>query len=330
MCRRAGLGEVVVLERGRLAGGVSGSAAGGLSPGTHTLTKPAPFLELARHSLALHRELDAARREPILRSIDWLLVTHRPPEADLAGRAQAAALDASSARELEPELGDAGGALLIQDQSHADPLGLAAALAVDAGTVITRVEVSELVVTGERIDRVDTSHGSVRPRAVVIATGSPGARIPGLPPISLRESWVKGHLVATEPAPFRLRTAVAGNGILLLQLADGRIVAGGTEDVGDESQDVREPVVARIRDDMARLVPATSRLELSHAWCCMRPGSPDELPVVDRILENAWITAGHLRTGLLMSAATGEAIADWIGHGSCPPLLAAFGLSRLG
>src|SRR5438093_3615602 len=58
MCRRAGLGSVQVIERERCGAGPSGSAAGGLSPGVHSVSHPA-FVDLARESLALHRELDA-------------------------------------------------------------------------------------------------------------------------------------------------------------------------------------------------------------------------------------------------------------------------------
>src|SRR5213593_4730231 len=58
MCRRAGLGRVQVIERDRCGAGPSGSAAGGLSPGVHSVSHPA-FVALAEASLALHRELDA-------------------------------------------------------------------------------------------------------------------------------------------------------------------------------------------------------------------------------------------------------------------------------
>ena len=45
-CRRAGLGRVLLVEAGRLAGGASGGAAGLLSPELHQLTDP-PAMVLA-------------------------------------------------------------------------------------------------------------------------------------------------------------------------------------------------------------------------------------------------------------------------------------------
>src|SRR2546422_577340 len=59
LCRRAGLGGVVVLERGRLAGGPSGGGAGVLAPEPHAWTDPPALVELGRSSLALTRVLDA-------------------------------------------------------------------------------------------------------------------------------------------------------------------------------------------------------------------------------------------------------------------------------
>ena len=58
-CRREGLGRVLVLEAGRLAGTASGRAAGILAPEPHAWSEPAAFVELGRRSLRLTWELDA-------------------------------------------------------------------------------------------------------------------------------------------------------------------------------------------------------------------------------------------------------------------------------
>lgn len=53
-CRRLGLGDGLVIERGRLASGPSGSAAGALIPEVHALTDPPDFVTLARAGLELN------------------------------------------------------------------------------------------------------------------------------------------------------------------------------------------------------------------------------------------------------------------------------------
>ena len=182
---------------------------------------------------------------------------------------------------------------------------------------------------GGRVTAVRTSHGDIHPGAVVFSTGL-APQLPELPAPAVPQRWVKGHLLATAPAPFRLRTAVAALEGLVLQLESGEIVAGGTLDEGDDEPVVRDDVIAGIRKGLAALLPRTAALEVGHTWCCFRPTAADEQPVIDRVagVENAWITCGHFRTGILMAAATGDALARWIESCRTPQGVEPFALTR--
>lgn len=296
MCRRAGLGEVLLLERGRLAGGVSGSAAGALAPDVNAGRDPEPLLRLERDGLALHREL-AGEWGTGLEPLDYLLVT----------------------RDLGTD------SVAVPGQARVHPLELAAAVARHAGVVLTGVEVEGAERDGDRIVRLETTAGPVEPGAVVFATGTVPDWLCGVP-----QELVKGHLVATEPAAFRLPTAIASPRALVLQLPDGRFVAGGTLDVGDTEDVVRDEVVREVADELRRLVPGARGLELAHRWCCFRPATPDRVPVIDRVPEvrNAWVTCGHFRTGLCCAPETGRLLASWIEGGRRPEGAEAFGVDR--
>ena len=54
------------------------------------------------------------------------------------------------------------------------------------------------------------------------------------------------------------------------------------------------------------------------------------MPVIDRVpgVDNAWLSVGHFRTGLLMAPGTGHALAEWISSGKRPASLDAFELAR--
>jgi glycine/D-amino acid oxidase-like deaminating enzyme len=324
MCRRAGLGSVQVIERERCGAGPSGSAAGGLSPGVHSISHPA-FVALARASLALHRELDAEwRGEMGLMPLDWLIVSREriaPGTVELPG---AEVVDGPRAHEIEPQLGEAGGGVWIRDQAWVHPVRLSAALARRAGSVATRVAMTGIAVRGGRVASVETTAGRIAPGAVVFATGIAPPEVAILPRVV-----VKGHLLATEPGPIPLKTAVAST-IIVLPIGRGRLVAGGTFHPDDDSPEVREEAIAGIRDELVRLVPASAHVSVTHAWCCFRPGTPDEMPVIDRLpeLANAWLSVGHYRTGLLMAPAAGRGLAAWIESGKPPAELEAFGVSR--
>lgn len=206
---------------------------------------------------------------------------------------------------------------------------LAAALAARAGVVATGVEMRGVTTTGGRVTAVRTSHGDIHPGAVVFATGL-APQLPELAAPAVPQRWVKGHLLATVPAPFRLRTAVAALEGLVLQLAGGEIVAGGTIDEGDLDPAVRGDAIAGIRTALTALLPRTADLEVGHAWRCFRPTAADEQPVIDRVpgIENAWVTCGHFRTGILLAAATGDVLARWIATDRRPEGVAPFGLER--
>lgn len=287
-CRAEGM-RVLVVERGRLADGASGRAAGGLSPDGHPEFGDA-WAALARQSLALHRELDAADGYG-LRTCDVLV----PPD------------------------------LRIPDQAHVDPVRFAASMAGRAGVVATRTSCEYTLTSGGRVGTVKTNHGVISPGTVVFATGIAPPQVP-----ELRQSLVKGHLVATEPAPFTLEEIISDGEILVVQAADGRLVAGGTKDRDDGDEGVHEPTADRIMRRLGEFVPQADGLACTHAWTCFRPCCTDELPVIDRVpgLANAWFAAGLYSTGILMAPVIGRAASRWVSGGDADEV-GVFGSGRL-
>jgi glycine/D-amino acid oxidase-like deaminating enzyme len=205
------------------------------------------------------------------------------------------------------------------------PLEFAAALARQAGQVVTGVEVGERVTNRRRVVRVRTSVGEFDPDVVVFAAGTAPR-----PEIPVPHELVKGHLATTEPVPFRLHSQVVTPSGGALPLEDGRLLTGGTLDIGDDSPEVQPRTIGVIRRGLDQLLPAAASVAFSHTWCCFRPATPDRLPLIDRVpgVENAWFTSGHYRTGLLMAFATAEALAQWIVSGRRAPSVKKFGLER--
>jgi glycine/D-amino acid oxidase-like deaminating enzyme len=328
LCQRAGLGTVAVLERGRLASGPSGRGGGILAPALHHGTDPECLVDLGRSSLALWRRLSHEWSSELgVERLDVLqtfrdgepLASEPPPGAEVLGP--------EAARALEPRLAPGSGGVLVGDQARVHPLRLAAALARLAGTVATGVRVTGIEAAGSAGTRIRTDHGNLEAGAVVLATGS-APNVQGLPPAS-GQRLVKGTLITTIPAPFRLRVTVGGRGGLAGQLPDGRLLFGNTYDAADSSPEVRPETLAATRTDLAALIPDAGALPLSHAWCCFRSLSAGGLPVIDKVagLEHVWATYGHFRTGFLLAAGTGRALAAWISNGERPEEITPFSAS---
>ncbi len=201
---------------------------------------------------------------------------------------------------------------------------LAASLPPSA-TTATGIRVESVQTQGGRVTSVITSAGAISAGIVVFATGEP-PRIRGLQ-LDLPSRQVKGPLALTEPAGLQWVGSVSP---LATDIGRGRLLFGGTIDEGAHSPDVRTDVIAGIRSSLESAVPALSGLSLSNTWCCFRPAHPDGLPLVDRIpgLDNAWVTSGHYRTGILMAPATAKALASWMATGLVPSEVAPFSANR--
>jgi glycine oxidase len=324
-CRRAGVGRVLVIEAERLAAAASGGAGGALAPELHQLSDPPAFMALARASLALYRQLDHDWDRAL--GMQWTPGLLLLPEGPPAGGPwpEVELLDSARVAELVPELVPMPAGLLAHGQARVHPLRLAATLARRAGAVATGVAMTDLKVGGGRIARVRTTVGDLHPGVVVFATG-----LAPEPWIQVPQRLVKGHLIATEPVSFRLACSVHGPGLGVGSMADGVLLAGATRDEGDFSAQVRPEVIQGIRRRLAALLPAADQVPVRRQWCCFRPATNDGQPVIDRVpgLDNAWVSAGHDGTGLLMAPATGQALATWITTSRQPQQVATFGLSR--
>jgi glycine oxidase len=325
-CHEAGLGSVQLIETGRLGTGATGGATGLLIPEPHQWSDPEPLVDLERASLERWRELEKSVPGGVgLVEIDWIglaphpggFAAHQPPAVEWLAPGQVEKLVPGLARPME--------GALIRRQARINPLRAVARLAAGLPAVGTGVAATGVTIRAGRITTVTTSAGPVSPGSVVFATGQPPV-LDGLP-LSIPSDRVKGHLLVTEPAPVQLPGIVAP---IATQIEDGRLLAGGTFDVGDESPSVRAEVIESIMDGLTAAIPALAGLAVAYQWCCFRPRHPDRRPVIDRIggLENAWLTSGHFRTGILNAPATAAVLARWISANQPPAEPATWAASR--
>ena len=78
-----------------------------------------------------------------------------------------------------------------------------------------------------------------------------------------------------------------------------------------------------------RAIPAVAELELVEATAGLRPGTPDDGPLIGE-WEGFLVAAGHYRNGILLAPVTADAIAALL-VGDAPPVeVAPFGPERFG
>ena len=322
----AGVGSVQLIEAGRLGAGATGGATGLLIPEPHQWSDPETFVDLERASLERWRYLDQVTPGGLgLVELDWIGLTPDPGGLAAHQPKNVEWLDAAKIAALVPGLAWHLGGALIRHQARVNPLRALVGLAEELPSVGTGVAATAVRIRGDRIESVTTSAGEISPGAVVFATGQPPV-IDGLD-LDIPSDRVKGHLIVTEPTNMHLPCTVAP---VATPLEDGRLLAGGTFDYGDESPVVREEVVDTIMGGLRAALPAVRDVGVSHQWCCFRPRHPDRRPVIDQVpgIANAWLTSGHFRTGILNAPATGLAITRWISVGKPPPEARSWSATR--
>jgi len=325
-CHDAGLGSVLLIEAGRLGSGATGGAAGLLTPEIHEWSDPEPFVELARTSLELWGELEQKWPGGVgLIELDWIGLAPDPGGFAPHQRPAVEWLDHDRVADLVPGLARPMAGALIRRQARVNPLRSLTRLAAVLPAVATGIAATSITTRGGRVTRVTTTAGEIHPGAVVFATGLP-PMLDGFP-LDLPASRVKGHLLVTEPSPVRLPGTVAP---VATQLEDGRLLVGGTFDMGDETPAVRQDVIDSILEALYATLPAVRGLKAAYQWYCFRPRHPDGRPVIDKVpgLDNAWLTSGHFRTGILMAPVTAATLTRWISAGDPPAEAAAWSTDR--
>jgi glycine oxidase len=325
-CERARLGSVQLIEASALGSGATGGSAGLLQPEPHHGDDAAALVELGRAGLDGWKDLEQTIRGGVgLVDLDWIgLAPH--PEAFIRDPPPTLRwLDADQVAKLIPTLAVATRGAFIANQARLNPQRALARLAHQLSHAATRVSATAVTVSNRYLTEVSTTAGTIRPGNVIFATGGPpdldGMRL------AVPADWAKGHLLVSEPSDIRLPGIVAP---VAVPIEGGRLLVGATLDVDDSSPGVRDEVIAGLYADLTAALPGASRLGVSHRWCCWRPHHPDGLPVIDQVpdLDNAWLTSGHYRTGLLMGPATADLLVGWISTGRRPPSAAPFAAGR--
>ena len=67
------------------------------------------------------------------------------------------------------------------------------------------------------------------------------------------------------------------------------------------------PTIQRMRQAAIRLVPALAQARMLEAWAGLRPGSPDNLPILGATqIPGYFVATGHFRDGILLTPVTAQ------------------------
>jgi glycine oxidase len=330
--RAAAAGLDVTLVDPGPGSGASRVAGGMLAPVTEAWPGEESLLELGVGSLlrwpAFAAELAAAAGRPAGLRPEGTVVaaTGTGDRAELDALAGYLAglgrdvrrLTGRELRRLEPALGpEVRGGLDVPGDLAVDNRVLLAALlaAVDrAGVRVVRRAVREVVDDGVRVTGVRLEDAVVPAERVLVCAGAHSAGLH--PALAGLVRPVKGEILrlAQRPGAFppptrTVRALVDGRAVYAVPRDGGGLVIGATQaETGFETG----VTVGGVRDllrDAERVLPGIAEYELVETAAGLRPGSPDNRPLIGPLgPEGLLVATGHHRNGILLAPLTADAV----------------------
>jgi glycine oxidase len=236
-------------------------------------------------------------------------------------------------RRLEPGLSPQLTACVhAPHEAAADPrllvAALVAALEREGAEVHSGTNVSEPIFEGEAVAGVRTADGAEHRAAwTVLAAGAwsgaewlPKALRPPVRPVKGQILTLRGP--ADEPICDRI---VATERVYMVPREDGRLIVGATVEECSFDLRVTAGAVHELLREAYRALPDVAELELVEALAGLRPGSPDNAPLIGAGgVGGLLVASGHFRNGILLAPATAEAVSAILADEEPEPAVDAF------
>jgi glycine oxidase len=216
---------------------------------------------------------------------------------------------------VEATLADSDGGLWLGDVAQVRNPRLVRALMealtsrgveVRSGVTVTGLEVGD-----GRVRAALSGPERLEAGAYVVCAGAWSREMLGPFALDLPVHPVRGQMLLYRTEPGRLPCIVHEGGRYLVPRSDGHILAGSTlEEVGFDKA-TTATARAELHAFVSRLLPDVAASGPVRHWAGLRPGSPGNVPIIDRHpgLTNLYANTGHFRYGVTLAPASAEMLA---------------------
>ncbi|HKD81167.1 MAG TPA: glycine oxidase ThiO [Candidatus Angelobacter sp.] len=231
----------------------------------------------------------------------------------------------SDLNRLEPSLQSRGQQAFFIEEDTVDPrlLMRAALAAAQKSGIEIRKDVNVVTIRGSdgQNVEVESSAATLSARTVVNCRGAwAGA------PVKPR----KGQMLYVQPPQTNLlQHVVHAPEVYVVPRSSGKILIGATvEDVGFDKT-VTGSTIHQLLAAAARYLPGLESASIIESWAGLRPGTPDDLPILGRTdIPGVFAATGHFRNGILLAPITARIMADVIAGKKPPVDISAFAITR--
>ncbi len=330
--------HILVVEKGEPGREASHAAAGMLvecATETPAVLQPLATASARMYPEFVHELEDESGVRVDLRSEGTVLLSleehlHEPPGFP------SQRLSPGSLIELEPTVADGDSAAsrlsatYLQERS-VDPRALVKAALKTAkhrevdfssGDSVTSVDVADGRVTG--VSAAKTSFSAP------IVVNCAGAWSGQLGPCRFPTRPVRGQMLAVAaPSRTLLGHVVRAPEVYLVPRSDGRILIGSTIEEAGFDKRTDPDTIHRLHRAAINLIPELAGARILEDWAGLRPGTPDDLPILGATsVAGYYVATGHFRDGILLAPVTAHIMAQVITGGKIDHDISAFSAAR--
>ena len=226
--------------------------------------------------------------------------------------------------DLAPRVGRSGqrvgfqSAVRLPDEAQIrNPRHLQALLAAcqNAGVGISaHVAATDFIHRGERLEAVETTAGRLRAKSYCFTSGAWTGQLLARLGIAAAILPIRGQMVLFQCEKPPLTHIINEGSRYIVPREDGFVLAGATEEEVGFDKRTTGDAIDDLVDFALALVPALYDAPVVRTWAGLRPATLDGMPYMGPLpgLANAFIAAGHFRSGLYLSPGTAVVMSQLI------------------
>ena len=191
---------------------------------------------------------------------------------------------------------------------------------LSGGSIIEHTRVTGWRMGQSQVKSVITDRGEYSGTDYVVAAGAWSREILDKYALKINIYPVRGQMLLFKVETGLLDTIILQKGFYLIPRQDGYILAGSTT----ENTGFDKSITAEARNELLEkahdLLPELTETTLVGHWTGLRPGSPENIPVISRhpAFDNLYLNSGHHRYGVTMAPGSAQLLSNMIIGSSQP------------
>jgi glycine oxidase len=191
---------------------------------------------------------------------------------------------------------------------------LKSSVELSGGSIIEHTKVTGWRMGRGRVEAVITDKGEYSGTEFIVAAGAWSREVLDKYALEINIYPVRGQMLLFKVETGLLDTIVLQNGFYLIPRQDGYILAGSTVEDCEFDKNITTDARKQLLERAHKFLPELTESTLVGHWAGLRPGSPENIPVISRHpdVDNLYLNSGHHRYGVTMALGSAHLLSNMI------------------